>query len=130
MALHPGSLSIAYDALREHGFAASTMRHACEVAADRGTYTIGRATITFDREAGYRVTTRPLPPLAATLAELRAGDVVTELVKAPSTEAASEIIAQVRERDVLMALADLLFVDPEGHGLPWVRKRIVAEARA
>jgi hypothetical protein len=55
MTLHPGSLSLAYDALREHGFAAATMRHACEMAAERGSYTIGRATITFDRENGYQV---------------------------------------------------------------------------
>jgi hypothetical protein len=58
MTLHPGSLSLAYEKLQEHGFAAGTMRHACEMAAERGSYAIGRATITFDREDGYRVTTR------------------------------------------------------------------------
>jgi len=63
MALHPGSLSEAYEALREHGFSAGTMRNACERAAYGGSFTIGRATVTFDRENGYRVTTAPLPPL-------------------------------------------------------------------
>jgi hypothetical protein len=65
MALHPGSLSAAYAALQEHGWAARTMRHACERAAYSGSFTQGRVTVTFDREAGYQVTTRPLPELPA-----------------------------------------------------------------
>jgi hypothetical protein len=61
MPLHPWSLSLAYAKLQEHGYAAGTIRHACEMAAERGSYTIGRATITFDRENGYRVTTARNP---------------------------------------------------------------------
>lgn len=125
MALHPGSLSAAYAALQVHGWPASTMRRACERAAYSGSFTQGRVTVTFDREAGYRVTARPLPELPAEPADI----LITHVTEARTTEYAQAIARQYKPTVVRQA-ADQLHIDPEGHGVAWLRRAIVAEARA
>lgn len=64
------------------------------------------------------------------MAAQTADDIITRLVQAPGTDAATAVIAGVTSRALLLEVADLLHIDADGHALPWVRKAIVTEARA
>ena len=54
---------------------------------------------------------------------------MTRVVEAPTTDAAMKIIAQVKPT-VVKAMYDLQGYDPEGHGIAWLRREVVREARA
>lgn len=56
-------------------------------------------------------------------------DIVTTVTEATDREAAEKIINNV-PRTMLMRVADLLYIEADGHGLAWLRKAIVSEARA
>jgi hypothetical protein len=55
---------------------------------------------------------------------------VTAITEAATDAHALVILADVKSRATLEAIADLVFVDPAGHGSAWLRKAIVAEARS
>lgn len=63
-------------------------------------------------------------------AELTPDDIITQVTEAPAAEAALAVMRDVRSRAVLLAVADLLYIDAGGHASAWLRKAIVAEARA
>jgi hypothetical protein len=58
-----------------------------------------------------------------------ADDVITAITEAPTRKDAKAILAGV-PRATLLAVADLLYIDPCGHGLPCLRAAIVCEARS
>lgn len=58
-----------------------------------------------------------------------ADTLITHVTQASTTERA-EAIARQYKPTVIRQAADLLFIDPEGHGVAWLRRAIVAEARA
>jgi hypothetical protein len=60
---------------------------------------------------------------------MTADDVVTMVTRAATTADALAVVASLPRASVL-AVADLVHVAADGHGLPWVRRAIVAEARA
>jgi hypothetical protein len=88
-------------------------------------------------------TTKPAPSYLASLAAEHdnpyaqgtgvhartADDVVTLVTGAGSAYAATAILEGTR-RVLLLAVADLLHIEADGHGNPWLRKAILAEARA
>lgn len=57
-------------------------------------------------------------------------DIVIEHVTGARTDAAALAVVSKYPPRVLRAVADQLYIDPEGHGAAWLRKAIVAEARA
>lgn len=57
-------------------------------------------------------------------------DIITQITQAPSADAALAIMNGVRSRSLLLAVADLLYIEAEGQTSPWIRKAIVSEARA
>jgi hypothetical protein len=56
-------------------------------------------------------------------------DVVTALTRAPSRADAVRVMNGVGPA-LAQQVADLLYVEYEGHGTPWVRRECVNEARA
>lgn len=60
----------------------------------------------------------------------KADDIVTRVTEAATRADATRVIEGVREMATLRAVADLLYVEAEGHGAPWLRRAIVNEARA
>jgi hypothetical protein len=54
---------------------------------------------------------------------------ITRITEAP-TEDAAKAIASSLTRRMLLATADQLHIETEGHGLVWIRNAIVKEARA
>jgi hypothetical protein len=61
--------------------------------------------------------------------ELTADDIITQVTQAPTAAAALAVVAGVHSRQLLLAAADLLYIDAAGHASAWLRKAIVAEAR-
>jgi hypothetical protein len=61
--------------------------------------------------------------------DLTPDDIITRITEA-STEADALRIAAGVPHKMLMTVADQLHIDPYGHADPWIRKAIVAEARA
>jgi hypothetical protein len=59
-----------------------------------------------------------------------ADDIITRVTSAPTEADAEDIVAGVRSRALLLAVADLLYIDADGHGTAWVRQAIVTEARS
>jgi hypothetical protein len=56
-------------------------------------------------------------------------DVITRITEAPTEEAARAITSNLSYR-LLFAVADQLYVETEGRGIPWIRNAIVKEARS
>lgn len=56
-------------------------------------------------------------------------DVITQITEAP-TEADAVRIMRMQSRPMVLAVADQLFVEAEGHGLAIVRRECVTEARS
>ena len=54
---------------------------------------------------------------------------LTRVTDAPTDADAHAIIAQVKPA-VVKAMYDLMGFDPEGHGMPWLRRQVVREARS
>jgi hypothetical protein len=54
---------------------------------------------------------------------------LARVTEAPTEAAAMGIIRQVKPA-VVKAMYDLMGYDPEGHGVPWLRREVVREARA
>lgn len=67
--------------------------------------------------------------LTAAQAERAAHTYITHLVNARDTAQAEGIAAKILP-SVLRVMADLLYVDSEAHGVAWLRRAVVAEARA
>jgi hypothetical protein len=61
---------------------------------------------------------------------MTADDIITQLTNAASESDAQAIADGIRSRALLEEVADLLFIDAYGHGLPWIRKAIAKEARS
>lgn len=57
-------------------------------------------------------------------------EVITEVTEVPGHTEASQVMRAIRSRQLLLAVADQLYIDPEGHSSDWLRKAIVTEARA
>lgn len=58
-----------------------------------------------------------------------ADDVITAVTTAATDADAEQVMAGL-SHGLLLAVADLLYIDnPEIHGPPWLRREIVAEAR-
>lgn len=57
-------------------------------------------------------------------------DIITRVTEAPARADAVRVVEGVRSLATLRAVADLLHVEADGHGAPWLRRAIVAEARA
>jgi hypothetical protein len=57
-------------------------------------------------------------------------DLVTEVTDAPTPRQARAIMASVRSRNALEAMADQLYIEYVGVGSDTLRAAIVAEARA
>lgn len=56
-------------------------------------------------------------------------DWITRIMQAPTREAADTAFARA-PRSVLLTVADQLYIEAEGHGMPWLRRAVVDEARA
>jgi hypothetical protein len=54
---------------------------------------------------------------------------ITRITCAATVREAEGITATLQRRDVL-AVADQLHIETEGHGMPWLRRAIVTEARS
>jgi hypothetical protein len=54
---------------------------------------------------------------------------LTHITEARTDDAAMRIIAQVKP-SVVKRMYDLQGCDPEGHGIAWLRREVVREARA
>jgi hypothetical protein len=54
---------------------------------------------------------------------------ITRITRAATVREAEGITATLQRRDVL-AVADQLHIETEGHGMPWLRRAIVTEARS
>ena len=54
---------------------------------------------------------------------------ITYITEARADAQAHGIAAKVKP-SVLRAMADLLYIDADGHGVAWLRRAIVAEVRA
>lgn len=61
--------------------------------------------------------------------ETAAHALITELTQAAGDEAAQAIAGAAKIR-VVRAAADLLHINAEGHGTPWLRRAVAREARA
>jgi hypothetical protein len=59
-----------------------------------------------------------------------ADDIITAVTEARSDRQARAMLDNVRNRDGLEAMADLLYIEYVGVGSDTLRKRIVSEARA
>lgn len=62
--------------------------------------------------------------------EQTADDIITRVTLACDRWDALDIINRVRSRAMLVTVADLLYVEPVGHGSDWLRTEIVKAARA
>ena len=60
---------------------------------------------------------------------MTADNVITRITEASTEEDALTIMRSV-PHSLLLAVADQLHTDPYGHGDPWLRRAVVAEARA
>jgi hypothetical protein len=58
-----------------------------------------------------------------------ADTVLAQVTDAKNDKAAAQVLEQVRSRQVLEVVADLLYIDFYGHGSPWLRREIVKQAR-
>lgn len=58
-----------------------------------------------------------------------ADDVITQITEAPTDEQAHEII-NATPAGLVRAVADQLYVETEGHGMPWIRRECIREARS
>jgi hypothetical protein len=57
--------------------------------------------------------------------------ILDQVAHAATDDSAAGIMDGVRDRATVLAMADLAWVPyPEAHSTQWLRKRIVAEARA
>jgi hypothetical protein len=56
-------------------------------------------------------------------------DLVTLVTEAPSAEEAARI-AKAAPVNARYGACDLLYLDAESHGMPWIIRNIVSEARA
>lgn len=56
-------------------------------------------------------------------------DVITQVTRAPSDAAAVDIM-RMQSRAMVLAVADQLYVESDGHSLATVRRDIVREARS
>lgn len=54
---------------------------------------------------------------------------ITYITEARTDAQAQGTAAEIRP-SVLRAMADLLYIDADGHGVAWLRRAIVAEVRA
>ena len=61
---------------------------------------------------------------------MTADDIITAVTQAATHAEAEAIMRDVHSRALLLATADQLYIDVDGHASAWVRKAIVAEARA
>ena len=62
-------------------------------------------------------------------APMTGDDLITAVVQAPTPDDAARIVREASGHAVLAA-ADLLYIDPTGHSVPWLRQQIVREARS
>lgn len=62
--------------------------------------------------------------------KLTADDIITKVTQAATEADALAVVADVHSRQLLLAAADLLYIEVDGHASAWVRKAIVREARA
>jgi hypothetical protein len=60
---------------------------------------------------------------------MTADDIITAITQAATRKDALAILAGV-PRATLLAVADQLYIEPCGHGLPCIRAAIVIEARS
>ena len=58
-----------------------------------------------------------------------ADTLITHVTEASTAERAEAIVRQYKP-SVIRAAADQLYIDPEGHGVAWLRRQVVTEARA
>ena len=57
-------------------------------------------------------------------------DIITQITQAPTSAHALAIASGVRSRKLLLAVADLLYIEADSKTTDWLRKAIVKEARA
>jgi hypothetical protein len=56
--------------------------------------------------------------------------IITQVTEAPSTAHAWDVMNAIRSPFTLRAVADQLYIDPEGHSLRTLRGMIIQEARS
>jgi hypothetical protein len=61
---------------------------------------------------------------------MTADDLITAVTEAATERDAQRIANGVHSRTLLLATADLLYIDAAGHSSGWLRKAIVREARS
>lgn len=75
------------------------------------------------------------PPSDDTMQTIRlarprtADSIVTDITQAPCEEIALALLSRTPPA-MLAEIADLLYIEADGHATPWIRKAIVSEARS